>query len=270
VSGAEITRNEPPGHLNALFLTNFAGLMASDYRVAISNAAAQGAFIFWNHPGWKQEDGKAVWYEAQGEFLRNGWLRGIEVVNGDRYDPICHGWCVEKQLALLGNSDAHDPLGFDFNRAKGEFRPMTLVFARERTVEALREAMFARRTVIVSKGSLYGDKEHLEPLFQRSIEVVSAPVRFRGKGARIVQVRNALPIDLELRLNPKLPELDVQPRLVLPANSISILEVSCVSDRVTGEQNTLPCYVLNWFVRPGRPLSTYLRLRVNYGPGGGA
>ncbi len=70
--------------------------------------------LFWNHPGWKQSDGKSVWYAEQNEMFEKGWLRGIEIVNGTDYDPIAHQWCLEKKLTVLGNSDAHNPIAFNF------------------------------------------------------------------------------------------------------------------------------------------------------------
>ena len=159
IRGAEITRGEPPGHLNALFLTNVGALNVKDYRVAVSNAFEQGAFVFWNHPGWKQPDHKSVWYAEQGEFYTNGWLRGIEIVNGPHYDPIAHQWCLDKRLTMIGGSDVHDPMSFEYRGAPDDIRPVTLVFAKARTAEALREALAARRTAVLSEGRLIGEPE---------------------------------------------------------------------------------------------------------------
>lgn len=265
VRAAEITRGEPPGHLNALFLTNVSELNQTNYRVALSNAFAQGAFIFWNHPGWKQPEGKSVWYEEQGEFYNNGWLKGVEIVNGDDYDPIAHTWSGEKNLTVMGNSDAHNPLRFDYDPARGELRPMTLVFAKTRTADGIKEALFAGRTAVFSQGKLYGQSAWLEPLFQRSIEVLNPQIRLRGKSSALVQIRNQSAVDLELRLNPKLPELDVPAKVLLPAGKVSLLQVRCTSDRVTGEQMiSLPCRVMNFVPAPGKLLSTHLSLKVNY------
>jgi predicted metal-dependent phosphoesterase TrpH len=267
IRGAEITRGEPPGHMVALFLTNVAALNQEDYRVATRNAFEQGAFLFWAHPGWKQPEQKSVWYDEQGEFLTNGWLHGIEIVNGTDYDPIAHQWCLDKKLAMVGNSDAHDPTAWDYSGAAGDIRPMTLVFARDRTVGAIREALFARRTAVFSGNRLIGERQFVEPLFQGSIEIAGPEIRIRGKGGAVVQIRNKSPLNLELRLAPKLPELDVQDRIILPAGKVSLLKVRCLSDRVTGEQEVfLPCKVLNVLVAPNRGLSTALRLRVKYDP----
>ncbi len=268
ISAAEITRGEPPGHLNALFLTNVSALNQKDYRVAMSNAFSQGAFLFWNHPGWKQPEKKSVWYAEQGEFLSNGWLHGIEIVNGTDYDPIAHQWCLDKNLAVLANSDTHDPINFEYGSGFDQLRPMTLVFARERTADAIREALFARRTVAFAQGRLIGDAEFLAPLFRESIEILNPEIRIRGKGRALVQIRNRAPLNFELRLNPKLPELDVTDKITLRAGKVSLIEVRCLSDRVTGDQEVrLPCRVVNLLTAPAKGLRTSLRVKVKFEPG---
>ena len=42
--------------------------------------------MFWNHPGWKQPGRKAKWYDEQQEAFTNGWLHGIEILNGPDYE----------------------------------------------------------------------------------------------------------------------------------------------------------------------------------------
>ncbi len=64
IRGSEITRDMPPGHLNAIFLSDARALEVEHWRDAVAEAHRQGAFIFWNHPGWtgQQPDGVARWY----------------------------------------------------------------------------------------------------------------------------------------------------------------------------------------------------------------
>jgi len=47
---------------------------------------------------------------------------------------------------------------------------MTLVLAKERTVEAIREALFANRTIAWFDESLAGKKEYLKAFFEESVE----------------------------------------------------------------------------------------------------
>ncbi len=265
IRSAEITRGEPPGHINAIGLTNLAMVNQTNNSLAVSNAFIQGAFLFWNHPGWKQPQNKSVWYKEQGEFLERGWLGGIEIVNGSEYDPIAHQWCLDKKLTMIGNSDAHDPIGFDYGNTPAERRPVTLVFATERTPKAIREALFARRTAVLSQGRLMGEPEYLNGLFQGSLEIVNPEIRIQGKGRVLVQIRNKAPLNFECRLSPKLPECDVPGKITLVSGKVSLLEVRCVSDRVSGEQEiAVPCRVTNLLVQPNKGLSTSLRLKIHF------
>lgn len=268
IPGAEITRGEPPGHLNALLLTNTAALDQKDYRAALSNAFHQGAFIFWNHPGWKQPNRKSVWYDEQEEFYTKGWLRGIEVINGPTYDPIAHGWCRDKKLALIAGSDVHGPIAFEYGAATGKIRPMTLVFAKTRSMEAIREALLARRTVLFGDNRLYGAAEHLEPLFQRSVEIVNPEVRVSSRGRSFLQVRNKSAVNYEVNFNSDSPELLASGRVILSAGKVSLLEVRAASGAAAGLREVkLNCRITNALTAPNRPLTTTLRAQVQIAPG---
>ncbi len=74
VHGAEITRSMPPGHLNALFIADASKLTADSVYDVIETAVKQGAFIQWNHPGWKSQepDGIPKLYSIHRRLLKNG------------------------------------------------------------------------------------------------------------------------------------------------------------------------------------------------------
>jgi 3',5'-nucleoside bisphosphate phosphatase len=171
IKGSEITRSMPPGHFNALFITNSNQLDKPDYMDVFEEAKKQGAFIIWNHPGWKpQQPDTCKWWDVHTELLNKGMLHAIEVFNEQEYYPAAFDWCNEKGLAYTAASDAHEPIG-DFYNLSDYHRPMTIVFAKERTEEALREAMFAGRTVAWFANFLAGKEEFLHEIFKRSLEV---------------------------------------------------------------------------------------------------
>ena len=60
IKAAEITRAMPPGHFNCLFVEDIEALNLKDDFDAIAAAAQQGAFIMWNHPGWRQPDERGL------------------------------------------------------------------------------------------------------------------------------------------------------------------------------------------------------------------
>jgi len=174
IRGSEITRSMPPGHLNAIFLSDCDALVKDDWRASLAEAKRQNAFITWNHPAWDaQQPDTTLWWKEHTEIYNNGWMNGIEVVNEHDYSAEAFQWALDKKLTLLGNSDIHDPIQTDIDFAKGEHRAMTLVFAKERTAEGIREALDNRRTAVYHKEYLYGEEQYLRPIFENSIEITN-------------------------------------------------------------------------------------------------
>ena len=135
---------------------------------AFRAAKAQNAFIFWNHPGWTaQQPDTTMWFAEHTLLLEQGRMHGIEVVNHGYY-PEAHRWCLEKNLTMIGNSDAHAPIP---PFAPGKHRTMTLVFARSRTPEAIYEALMDRRTAVYEEEFIIGDEKYLKELFENAVEI---------------------------------------------------------------------------------------------------
>jgi len=172
VHGAEITRKMPPGHLNALFIQDGALIVKDSVYDAIEAAVKQGAFIQWNHPGWKSQepDGIPKLYDLHKRLLKNGWIHGIEFYNNAEYYPVILDWCIKYNLAVMGNSDVHGIIS-EIYQAQNTHRPMTLVFAKERTSASLKEALFAGRTLVWAGDLLAGKEEYAKPFFYQSISV---------------------------------------------------------------------------------------------------
>ena len=192
--GAEITRETPPGHFNAVFLSDVAKLDTPEFLDAIKAANRQEAFVFWNHQGWQGEE-KGRWLEIHTTMFDGKMFQGMEICNGGSYYPTAHKWCLEKNLTMLGNSDIHEPDLLQKSTA-AEHRTMTLVFARERTLEAVKEALLAGRTAVWFKDKLIGRSEYLEPLFAGAIQVVQ-PVLRSGKTAWL-QIHNSCDANITL------------------------------------------------------------------------
>jgi hypothetical protein len=140
---------------------------------AIEEAVKQGAFIQWNHPGWKSQepDGIPKLYDFHKKLLKNGWIHGIEFFNDSEYYPLVLEWCKQYNLAVLGNSDVHGVISEIYTKPEYINRPMTLVFAKERTSENLKEAMFAGRTLVWFRDMLAGKEEFAKPFFFQCISV---------------------------------------------------------------------------------------------------
>ncbi len=255
VRAAEITSSMPPGHFNAFFLDDVTRLKQPTVMAGLQAAAEQGAFIIWNHPGWKaQQPDVTRWFPEHTDLYQRGWLKGIEVVNEKEFYPIVHQWAVEKKLTLFANSDVHDAIDFLYAREKGEQRPLTLVFARARSVAAVREAFDQRRTATYYDDTLIGDIEHLRPLVLASLKVLTPRVSVSDKKTAAVLVTNGS--DLPFRLVPvKSEAFGVAVSDVLGPRSTIALSLTDLARLETGEHSlTLRFEVANVLVGPATPL----------------
>jgi histidinol phosphatase-like PHP family hydrolase len=220
VHGAEITRSMPPGHLNALFITDADSLKKQDFMKVIETAIGQGAFMQWNHPGWKsqQPDGIPRMYPVHHELIAKGWLHGIEYYNDNEYYPLVMDMCRDNNLALMGNSDIHGVISEEFSSREYSHRPMTLVFARERTAESLREALFAGRTAVWYGDCLAAFEEYAAPLFK---SVISAGIPFKDDGKTIwFEVSNTSDIPMKLSGGPE----GAPSSLTIPATGMVVVK----------------------------------------------
>lgn len=171
VHGAEITKSKmPPGHLNALFINDAAPILKDSVFDACTEAIKQGAFIMWNHPGWKaqQPDGIPRMYEIHRRLIKNKMLHGIEFFNDSDFYPPVFTFCEQNNLAIMASSDAHAVISERYGNNR---RPMTLVLAKGRNSEALKEALFAGRTIAYFNETLAGKEEYVLPFFNGCISV---------------------------------------------------------------------------------------------------
>jgi hypothetical protein len=168
VKGIEITRSKPLGHLNALFITDAEPLDVKDPIQAIETACEQGAFIMWNHPGWP--DNKATLYPVHEKLIKEKKIHGVETFNELEYYPVSFDWCREKNLAFMGCSDVHGLVSTLYGKEKNA-RPLTLVFAKDRSVEGIKEALFAGRSAALFNGELAGKADLLTALLKESLSL---------------------------------------------------------------------------------------------------
>lgn len=171
ILGGEISASRD--HFNALFLKNTDEPALRDKLPANRIAAAneQEAFVFWNHPGWtaKYKDGNAPRDEEFIGLIKAGQIKGIEICNGDGYWEGAHELVQEFDLTLIGNSDIHGVSTYQFQPDK--HRTITLVFASEKTVDGVQEALLNKRTAIYQGDHLIGPEELLKPLFFESLDI---------------------------------------------------------------------------------------------------
>ncbi len=207
IHGGEISRGMPPGHWNCLFVSDCNKICEEaekfdddEFKAAhagLKEAKAQGGFTMWNHPNWeKQAPNKTEWWKEHTQLYNEGYMNGIEVYNKFAgYCPEAHQWALEKNITMFGNSDAHTPFFYMIDYLNGQHRPITLVFATEKTEEAVRDALDHQRTAVYAEEMVYGREDMLRPLFEACVKVKG--VKFSDKQVSFTLVnKSCIPIRL--------------------------------------------------------------------------
>ncbi|NDC87313.1 MAG: PHP domain-containing protein [Bacteroidetes bacterium] len=187
IRGSEITRSMAPGHANAIFLDDANPLLKDDAEEAYTAARQQGAFIFWNHPAWLAQapDGVPPLSPLHRNLIETDRLHGIEVVNMFDYSAEALQIALDHNLTILGTSDIHGLIDWEFDIPGGGHRPITMVFAEERTEASLKEALFEGRTAVWFNDMLIGREQYLVPLLEATLEVTQFEYVGREKVARV-------------------------------------------------------------------------------------
>ncbi len=278
VPGVEITRRAPASHMNAIFIEDANALVSvpdpneqQDPKTfsakahewpaqeAVEAANAQGAFVFWNHSWWSPHfpNGITIMPDFHRKNAKAELLHGIEIANGGSYSEESFQIALKYDLTLVGTSDIHGLIDWDYEPHKGGHRPVTLVFAEERTMESIREAMFKRRTVVWFGDMLIGRVEHLGPLLEACLSLHGASY---GDGEILsVNLTNFSDADFHLRNKSDYSFNDHTNIIVVPQHSTERLRVR-TGNKV--EKIELEFEVLNSLTKPKRTASITLEAKV--------
>ena len=176
IRGSEITRDMPPGHSNAIFIEDANKLLRDDPVEVFKEARRQGAFTFWNHPNWiaQRKDGVATMTGLHRQLIADTLLQGIEVVNDVTYSDEALQIALDYNLTLIGTSDIHGLVDWQYKVPEGGHRPVTLVFAEEKTPDAMKKALFERRTAVWFDNTLIAREREMLPLLNACLTVEKA------------------------------------------------------------------------------------------------
>ncbi len=196
IPGTEITRNPKMiGHYNALFTTDNNAIYDPDPLQSFRNAKAQGALIQHNHPGWQRTSLDMPEFEVKA--YAEGLIDGIETMNGSEFYPKAIERAQEYGLFVSANTDIHGTTAMDYEGVDGG-RNMTLIFAKEKTLESVREALEARRTLSCAFGNIAGDEQLLKDFFLACVKF--EPVMKDYKNRQIFTITNTTSIPFAFRI----------------------------------------------------------------------
>lgn len=271
INGGEISPRVPPYHNNAIFLKD-ANKLPIDYMketkkkfimkdnikkeelmAPFLEAQRQNAFVFYNHPGYSWWDKKdtAIFTQFHKELFDKGILRGVEVVNG-RYNIIAHKIAEEYNLTMLGNSDAHADLYYSYHDSH---RPMTLVFAKEKSEEGVREALINRRTAVYVDDNIIARFPEADALFKASLNITNERRDRNGEPICVVSFTNISSVPYRIRIRSEY-NIENYPlgQLVLEPNKPIQVIIKELWDNP--EQIKLQIEVFNIIVSPDNHLKT--------------
>lgn len=218
VKGIEISPRVPPYHCNALFIQDankipFAYMKNSRREFVMNDkiektalmapfleVQKQGAFVSYNHPSyrWWDKKSKELFTDFHQELLKNNILAGTEVVNTGRYNIIAHEFAMKYNLTMLANSDEHYDIS---HRYRDTHRPMTLVFAKEKTEASIKEALMTRNTAVYFDEMLIGRRVQLEPFFKEAVSIYTMYRNREGEPIIEVVFRNNTDIPFKLKVS---------------------------------------------------------------------
>ncbi|MBG6235078.1 hypothetical protein IWX76_001646 [Pedobacter sp. CAN_A7] len=216
IPGIEISPRVPPYHHNALFVTD-ANKYPSEYMkdgkkkfimkpdltkaqlmAPFLEAKKQQAFVFYNHPSYSWWDKKdtTVFTQFHHELLDQGIMAGVEVVNSGNYNILAHRMAMKYNLTFLGNSDEHYDL---YPRYADTHRPMTLVFAKDKTAEGIKQALIARRTAIYVDDFIIARQNEAEQFFKAAVQLTSKKIDRKGEPILEIKLSNNSDIPFKVK-----------------------------------------------------------------------
>ncbi len=197
IPGIEVTRTpETIGHYNALFIKDANKIYDADPEKAIRNARKQGAIIMHNHPGWRRKNLDMIEFEQK--VYDKSLIDGVEIMNGTQFYPKVIDRAKKYGLFMTATTDIHGTTAETYG-LNNCFRNMTFILAKDNSLESLREAIEAKRTLAYSFGTVAGDEQLLRDLFNASVKVLSV-VPSSKAGRYYVQFENVSSIDFLLRV----------------------------------------------------------------------
>jgi hypothetical protein len=156
----------------------------------------------------------------------------------------------------MGTSDIHGLIDWDYTE-KGNQRPITLVFAKERNSTSLQEALFAGRTVAVYNDLLVGKAEFLVPLLGASITVENASYAENTQVLE-VELKNVTSSDLLFQNESEYSFYDSSPIFEIKAGETKKVSIKTLvlKDEITLSLKALGCFtapktqpVIHWKIK---------------------
>ncbi len=168
-------------------------------------------------------------------------------------------------MTILGNSDVHPPVNLAFNLSNGKHRPMTLVFAENRSEKAIKEALFNKRTAVYFNDLLMGAEKYLKPIVDQAIEILNPAVSIKGTGRATIQIQNRSNLLFELISENEIAEISIPDKIKLYPDKTIIFQINGKSKNQPGKKKiSIPFTIKNLLITPEQRLTINLSFEVNF------
>ena len=144
----------------------------------------------------RQDDGIASLSDFHKEMIQMNLLHGIEIVNGNSYSEEAFQIAIDNDLTLIGTSDVHNLIEWDYLNSGGH-RPSTIILAKNKNKNSIRNSLKSGRTIVWFKNSLIGLKKNLLPLLEASLFISQAEY-LPNSNILKVKIENKCGIDFKL------------------------------------------------------------------------
>ena len=290
INGAEITRTFPPGHINAVFIKDANKLIYLDeskideakqdleeiaeddlleyqnqswledaalanlwpVKEALKEARKQDAFTFWNHPAWSSEEfiGQPMLRDVHKDFFMSELLHGIEVANGDGYSEEAFQIALDYNLTIIGTSDVHGLIDWDYPPAIGAHRPVTLILSDNTSNEAVKSALFSGKTVVWYKNNLIGLQENVTELVNAYLRASKVEILEKSDIAKIA-IENVSDVRFIIQVLNETSLINESSLIEVAPNSTTFIQVDGGVN-----MDSMDVQILNAFIAPKKNLKT--------------
>ena len=152
---------------------------------------------------------------------------------------------------------------YEIDYLHGEHRPVTLVFAKERSQEGIREALDNQRTVAFAEGMVYGREDNVRALFDACVKVVSVTHDWRSTK---ITLENCSSIPVKMSKAPGAEVWSYTREFEIPPHSIYVLTINALQkdykyQEITADEVFANLYVNTFMVGPNVPLKVEYRVK---------
>ncbi len=132
--------------------------------------------------------------------MNKNLINGIEVVNGLWFSDEAFQIAVDYGLSMIGTSDVHGLIDWDYLQRPDGHRPVTLILADKMDEGSIKKALFKGKTVIWYKNELIGLEENVLHLVNSYLKIINTS--FKGKtNVLVVDIENTSDVKFVLKVN---------------------------------------------------------------------